>query len=78
MEKGKNAEDKNKKFRDLLFEIEKQHIEIVEARTFLRAWGKKSNPILVKCGDGKKYVVKGKKSAGRQIINDRIVARLRI
>lgn len=57
-------------------ELEKESIEIIEAKTFLRAWSKKSNPILLKCNDGKKYVVKGKKTAGRQIINDQIVARL--
>ena len=76
MEQRENTNDEKKKLKDLLLEIDKQHIEIVEARTFVKAWGKKSNPILVKCKDGKKYVVKGKKSAGRQMINDQIVARL--
>lgn len=76
METRKNDRGKTHEIKDLLIKIEKQNIEIVEARTFLRAWGKKSNPIKVKCDDGKIYVVKGKKSAGRQIINDQIVARL--
>lgn len=60
----------------LLAKFERDPIDIAEAETFLQGWCKKSNPILIKCQNGKKYVVKGKKSAGRQIINDQIVARL--
>ncbi|MGL6344710.1 MAG: HipA family kinase [Waterburya sp.] len=59
----------------LLIQLLEQPIEIIEAKTYLKAWRTKSYPVLLKCADGKKYVVKGKQ-AGRQIINDQIVARL--
>jgi hypothetical protein len=59
----------------LLIKLLEQPIDIIEARTYLKAWRTKSNPVLLKCEDGKTYVVKGKQ-AGRQIINDQIVARL--
>ena len=47
----------------------------IKATTYWQGWRTKSNPVLLKCADGKKYVVKGKQ-AGRQIVNDQIVARL--
>lgn len=48
---------------------------IIEARTFKKGWSTKAQPVLLKCSDGKDYVVKGQ-NAGRQIINEQIVARL--
>ncbi len=59
----------------LLRKLLEKPIEIIEARTYLKGWRTKSNPVLLQCADGKKYVVKGKQ-AGRQIVNDQIVARL--
>ncbi len=47
----------------------------VQARTFLKAWGSASRPVLLGCSDGRDYVVKGKQ-AGRMIVNDHIVGRL--
>ena len=47
----------------------------IQARTFIRGYRTKAEPVLLKCADGKEYVVKGQQ-AGRQIVNDQIVARL--
>ena len=76
MDKGNFDLKVPEKHKKLLTEANKQEVEIIEATTFRRAWGSKSSPISVKCANGKYYVVKGKKSAGRQMINDQIVARL--
>ena len=38
-------------------------------------WRTKAEPVLLKCNDGREYVVKGQQ-AGRQIVNDQITARL--
>jgi hypothetical protein len=46
-----------------------------QATTFLKTWGSASRPVLLRCSDGKDYVVKGKQS-GRMIVNDHIVGRL--
>jgi HipA-like kinase len=43
--------------------------------TFRRKWQSASRPVLLLCDDGKEYVVKGS-HAGRQIVNDHIVAHL--
>lgn len=48
---------------------------IIEARTFKRGWQTKAQPALLRCSDGKDYVVKGQ-NAGRQIVNEQIVSRL--
>jgi len=48
---------------------------IVQARTYKSAWRTNAQPVLLRCNDGKDYVVKGQ-NAGRQIINEQIVARL--
>ena len=58
-----------------LKQLLEQPIKTIEAKTYWKRWRTKSNPVLLQCADGKKYVVKGKQ-AGRQIINDQIVARL--
>ncbi|WP_027268929.1 HipA family kinase [Leptolyngbya sp. PCC 6406] len=47
----------------------------LQARTYLRAWRTKAQPVLLNCADGGQYMVKGRQ-AGRQIINDQVVARL--
>lgn len=46
-----------------------------QARTFLRGFRTKAQPVLMKCADKQTYMVKGRQ-AGRQVINDQIVARL--
>jgi hypothetical protein len=45
----------------------------LQARTFRRGWRTKAEPVLMSCEDGNVYVVKGRQ-AGRQIVNDHIVA----
>jgi hypothetical protein len=47
----------------------------IQAVEFTRAWRTKSEPVLLECEDGFDYVVKGQQ-AGRQIVNDQLVARL--
>ncbi|MEL6853826.1 MAG: HipA family kinase [Cyanobacteria bacterium J06607_13] len=51
--------------------------DFIQARTFLRGFSTKAQPVLMKCADGQNYMVKGQQ-AGRQIVNDQIVARLGI
>ncbi len=52
-----------------------QPIQPLKAITFQRAWRTKAQPILLQCEDSQNYMVKGQQ-AGRQIVNDQIVARL--
>lgn len=47
----------------------------IQAKTFLRGYRTKAQPVLLRCADDQNYMVKGMQ-AGRQIINDQIVARL--
>lgn len=47
----------------------------VQAQTYRQGWKTKAQPVRLSCDDGKSYVVKGRQ-AGRQIVNDQIVARL--
>ncbi|MDB9511889.1 hypothetical protein PN499_11890 [Kamptonema animale CS-326] len=47
----------------------------ISAITFRKGWRTKAEPVLLKCNDGREYVVKGQQ-AGRQIVNDHITARL--
>jgi hypothetical protein len=47
----------------------------ITAETFVRAWPSASKPVAVKCTDGNTYVIKGS-NAGRQAVNDCIVAKL--
>ena len=49
--------------------------EAIIATTIRRGWQSSAKPVLVRGIDGNEYVVKGKQ-AGRQIINDRVVAKL--
>ena len=49
--------------------------EPIIATTIRRGWQSSAKPVLVRGIDGNEYVVKGKQ-AGRQIINDRVVAKL--
>jgi hypothetical protein len=49
--------------------------ESLRAVTYRRGWRTKAEPVLLECEDDQTYVVKGIQ-AGRQIINDQVVARL--
>lgn len=49
--------------------------EPIIATTIRKGWKSSAKPVLVRGIDGNEYVVKGKQ-AGRQIINDRVVAKL--
>lgn len=49
--------------------------ESIIATTIRRGWQSSAKPVLVRGIDGNEYVVKGKQ-AGRQIINDRVVAKI--
>ncbi len=50
-------------------------IQTLNAIQYTQSWRTKSEPILLECEDSQDYVVKTK-NAGRQIINDQLVARL--
>ncbi|MGK7930389.1 MAG: hypothetical protein AB4041_02995 [Microcystaceae cyanobacterium] len=50
-------------------------ISSLKAVSYTKAWRTKSEPVLLKCENNQDYVVKTQ-LAGRQIINDQIVARL--
>jgi hypothetical protein len=45
------------------------------AQTFMQAYSTASKPVLVRCDDGREYVVKGSQ-AGRMLVNDHLVAKL--
>ncbi|HAG84063.1 MAG TPA: hypothetical protein DCL61_23645 [Cyanobacteria bacterium UBA12227] len=45
--------------------------------TFRRSWNSSARPVWVRCIDKNEYIIKGQQ-AGRQIINDQIIARLGI
>ena len=45
------------------------------AQTFIKNWPTASQPVLLRCDDGREYVVKGTQ-AGRMVVNDQVVARL--
>jgi hypothetical protein len=51
--------------------------ESLRAITYRRGWRTKAEPVLLECEDDQTYVVKGVQ-AGRQIVNDQVVARLGI
>lgn len=75
---SKNTDDKEvrrKRWRSLLHDWADQREKPLSARTFRKGWSTKARPVLVKCNDGNEYVIKGQQ-AGRQIVNDQIVARL--
>jgi hypothetical protein len=64
-----------KKWKDRLTALVADPEPPIMAITFRKGWRTKAQPVLLRCNDGKNYVVKGQQ-AGRQIINDQIVARL--
>jgi hypothetical protein len=49
--------------------------QTVQALDFIEAKSTKAQPVILECNDGREYVVKGQ-NAGRQIVNEQIVARL--
>ena len=62
-------------WKDALSSLQQSPVESLQAITYRRAWRTKAEPVLLECEDDQLYVVKGIQ-AGRQIINDQIVARL--
>jgi hypothetical protein len=74
---GKSTENgKNRtRWRSLLENSAAKREQPLRAITFRQGWRTKARPVQVKCDDGNEYVIKGQQ-AGRQIINDQIVARL--
>ncbi len=73
--KGTYSTKDRQRWREQLEVAIAQSRTIIEARTFKKGWSTKAQPVLLRCNDGKDYVVKGR-NAGRQIINEQIVARL--
>jgi hypothetical protein len=73
---GQDSEKaRRQKWEEVLETQRLQREDPIQAVTFRRGWSTKSRPVLVKCQDGQEYLVKGQQ-AGRQIVNDRIVAKL--
>jgi hypothetical protein len=73
-----NLESENarrNKLRQALDEVIANPEEPIIATTIRRGWKSSAKPVLVRGIDGNEYVVKGKQ-AGRQIINDRVAAKL--
>lgn len=73
-----NLESENanrEKLRQALDEAIANPEDPIIATTIRRGWKSSAKPVLVRGIDGNDYVVKGKQ-AGRQIINDRVVAKL--
>lgn len=68
-------EETREKWKAYIEEAIAQPEEPVIATTFRRGWSSAARPVLVRCIDKNEYVIKGQQ-AGRQIINDQIVARL--
>lgn len=67
--------NKQQEWQKLLESFSTQRETPLPARTFRRGWRTKAQPVLLRCADGNEYMVKGQQ-AGRQIVNDQIVARL--
>jgi hypothetical protein len=73
-----NLESENanrEKLRQALDEAIANPEDPIIATTIRRGWKSSAKPVLVRGIDGNDYVVKGKQ-VGRQIINDRVVAKL--
>ncbi|MFZ4729523.1 MAG: HipA family kinase [Pseudanabaena sp.] len=73
-----NLESENshrEKLRQALEDVIANPEEPIIATTIRRGWQSSAKPVLVRGIDGNEYVVKGKQ-AGRQIINDRVAAKL--
>lgn len=62
-------------WRDALESAIAQPEEPLLIETFVKAWNTSARPALFRCYDNRKYIIKGQQ-AGRQIVNDQIVARL--
>lgn len=66
---------KEQRYRTAIEEACSDEKEVIHAKTFQRGYRTKAEPVLLACTDGQTYMVKGQQ-AGRQIVNDQIVARL--
>jgi hypothetical protein len=65
----------DEQWRGLIEQASRSRPTAAQATTFLKTWESASRPVLLRCSDGKDYVVKGKQS-GRMIVNDHVVGRL--
>lgn len=70
-----DREEKRQRWQSLLEDWAERREKPLRAITFREGWRTKARPVLVKCDDDNEYVAKGQQ-AGRQIVNDQIVARL--
>lgn len=68
-------EEKRNRWREALETAIAQPEDPLLITYFRRSWNSSARPILVRCIDKKDYIVKGQQ-AGRQIINDQIIAHL--
>ena len=75
MGKSENTENAREHWKQKLNDALSQPEIPIMATTFRKGWRTKAEPVLLKCQDGREYVVKGQQ-AGRQIVNDNITARL--
>ncbi|WP_449417648.1 HipA family kinase [Phormidium nigroviride] len=75
MGKSENTENAREHWKQKLNDALSQPEEPVLAIAIRRGWNSAARPVLVRGIDKKEYVIKGQQ-AGRQIINDQVVARL--
>lgn len=75
MGKSENTENAREHWKQKLNDALSQPEIPIMATTYRKGWRTKAEPVLLKCNDGREYVVKGQQ-AGRQIVNDQITARL--
>lgn len=70
-------QQQREQWRDALESAIAQPEELLFVEHFLKVWNTSARPALFRCYDNQKYMIKGQQ-AGRQIVNDQIVARLGI
>ncbi len=75
MSKSENIEKSREHWKQKLNDELLQAEEPILVITIRRGWNSAARPVLVRGIDKKEYVIKGQQ-AGRQIINDQVVARL--
>ena len=75
MGQNENTENAREDWKQQLNDALSRPETAISATTFRKGWRTKAEPVLLKCQDGREYVVKGQQ-AGRQIVNDQITARL--
>lgn len=75
MDSYKNLAEKKAQWKLAFENFLLQPVSTVNAVEYTKGWRTKSEPVLLECDDNNNYVVKGQQ-AGRQIVNDQLVARL--